>query len=163
MKKNKVGRPPIFKTPEELQIKILKYFKKGVALRKVIIGSPNNRTTTLIPVPTITGLALYCGFADRYSFYEYEKKPEFTYTIKRARAFIEREYEEQLQTGTPTGAIFALKNFGWSDRQELEHILKPYLYLENREKSNADIDRELEGLADKILASRTRKEVSQEN
>jgi len=33
---------------------------------------------------------------------EYEKKPLFTHTIKRARTFIEREYEEQLRFGNPT-------------------------------------------------------------
>ena len=46
-------------------------------------------------------------------------KKEFSYTIKRARLLIEILYEEQLQKGSPTGAIFALKNFGWKDRQEI--------------------------------------------
>ena len=36
---------------------------------------------------------------------------------------IEREYEEQLQTGNPTGAIFALKNFDWKDKAEIEHTV----------------------------------------
>ena len=61
---------------------------------------------------------MHLGFCDRQSFYEYEKKPEFTYTIKKARFFIEQHYEELLQTGNVTGAIFALKNFGWVDRTE---------------------------------------------
>jgi len=150
----------MFKTPEELQKKIQKYFDKGVREKEVII---TNKRSLFVSVPTITGLALYCGFADRYSFYEYEKKPEFTYTIKRAKATIERHYEQLLQGNNPTGAIFALKNFGWSDKQELEHTLKSYFYPENKEKSNADIDGELEKLADQILATRKGKSIPQES
>jgi len=101
-----------------LQKKINEYFDKGIPLRKVIIGHGSNKDVCLIPVPTITGLALYLGFCDRHSFYDYEKRPEFSYTIKRARAAIEQHYEELLQTGTPTGSIFALKNFGWKDIYE---------------------------------------------
>ena len=40
---------------------------------------------------------------------------------------IEREYEEQLQVGAPTGAIFALKNFNWKDVpliDQSQHITK---------------------------------------
>lgn len=74
----------------------------------------------VIPAITITDLCLYLGFADRYSFYDYESMPAFSHTIKRCRTFIEREYEEQLRFGNPTGAIFALKNFGWRDKTEHE-------------------------------------------
>jgi len=121
LKQNPVGRPPLYKSAQELQKKIEDYFKNGVTLRKVFIGPPNKRRLELIPVPTISGLVLYCGFADRHSFYDLEKIPEFSHTIKRARTFIEKEYEEQLHTNNATGAIFALKNFGWQDKTELEH------------------------------------------
>ena len=87
-------------------------------VRSVLAGPSNNRFETLIKVPTICDLCLYLGFESRQSFYDYEKKEGFAYTIKRARLLIEREYEEQLQTNTPTGAIFALKNFGWKDTYE---------------------------------------------
>jgi len=30
------------------------------------------------------------------------------------------EYEKALQGHSPTGAIFALKNFGWRDKQDVE-------------------------------------------
>jgi hypothetical protein len=73
-----------------------------------------------IPVITISGLVLYLGFCDRQSFYDYEKKPDFSCTIKRARTFIEMEYEHLLRTQSSTGAIFALKNFGWVDKSELD-------------------------------------------
>ncbi len=71
--------------------------------------------------PTITGLAYHLGFASRQSFYDYEKNDIFAYTIKRARLKIESQYERRLFEQSPTGAIFALKNFGWVDRQEVKH------------------------------------------
>lgn len=112
-----MGRPPKYKTPEELQEKIDEYFDTGIAERKVLVGPSNNRSIQLLPVPTITGLVLYLDFCSRQSFYDMEKHKEFAYTIKKARTRIEREYEEQLQTGSPTGAIFALKNFDWKDKE----------------------------------------------
>ena len=115
------GRPPKYKDAKELQNEITKYFEDGMRTRTVIIGPTTNRTQIEIPVPTITGLALFLGFESRQSFYDYEKKPEFSHSIKRARTFIEREYEEQLKFGNPSGAIFALKNFKWTDKQEVEH------------------------------------------
>jgi hypothetical protein len=114
------GRPPLYETPDELQDKIDLYFQEGIETKTVVIGPPNNRSTIEIEVPTITGLCYFLGFESRQSFYAYEKKPEFSYTIKKARLFIEKHYEEMLQTGNTTGAIFALKNFDWSDKQEID-------------------------------------------
>jgi len=117
------GRPPAYKTAEELQEKIKEYFDTGVKKRKVEVGRGESKQVIEIPIPTITGLVLFCGFADRQSFYAYEKKEEFSYTIKRARTLIETEYEEQVTTGN-TAAIFALKNFGWTDKTEVENYGK---------------------------------------
>jgi len=113
-----------YETNEELQNKIDDYFKNGVKKRTVIIGKAPNQKAIEIEVPTITGLTIYLGFESRQSFYDYEKKEGFSYTIKRARLFIECEYEEQLQIGNTTGAIFALKNMGWIDKTETTHELK---------------------------------------
>lgn len=115
-----VGRPPMFSTPEELERKINDYFNGGLKMRQVVIGKAPNQIIELVPCPTISGLAYYLGFESRQSFYDYEEKPEFTYTVKRARLFIEVEYEEQLQHGNTVGAIFALKNMGWKDKSEVE-------------------------------------------
>lgn len=103
--KRKLGRPPLYKTPLSLQNRIQEYFKL-------------DEEATKTPTYTISGLALHLGFCSRQSFYAYENKPEFSYTIKRARLFMERHYEELIQGSTPTGAIFALKNFGWIDKAE---------------------------------------------
>lgn len=115
------GRPPIFATPEDMQEQIVGYFGGGMKKRQITIGKGKDRMVIDVPVPTITGLVLYLGFDSRQSFYDYEKKPEFSYTIKKARTFIENEYEEILATTGSPGAIFALKNFGWHDKTEIEH------------------------------------------
>lgn len=119
-KTNNIGRPPFYKSNDELQKAIDDYFKNGIKVKSVIVGSGNKKEVVEIEVPTITGLALHLGFCDRQSFYSYEKRDEFSYTIKKARFFIEQHYEELLQTGNVTGAIFALKNFGWVDKTEVE-------------------------------------------
>jgi hypothetical protein len=111
------GRPLIFSTSEELEECINNYFNGEMRIKTIIVGGFPQK----VPVPTITGLAIHLGFESRQSLYDYEKREEFSYTIKRARLFIEREYEEQLQVGNTTGAIFALKNMGWKDKTEVEN------------------------------------------
>lgn len=96
------GRPPLYDDPDKLINRIGEYFD-------------NNDKYT------ITGLCLYLGFSSRQSFYDYEERDAFSYIIKRARLVIESMYEEKLITNTPTGAIFALKNMGWIDKQEVKH------------------------------------------
>ncbi len=98
-----MGRPAEYETPEAMQEAITDYIQTNHGKL------------------TITGLAYHLGFESRQSFYDYEKRELFSYTVKRARMFIENEYEKLLQSGNVTGAIFALKNFGWSDKQEIEH------------------------------------------
>ncbi len=99
------GRPPVYKSPEELQEKIIEYFEQATKL-------------------TITGLCLYCGFGGRQSFYDYGDKKEFSYIIKRAQLAIECHYEEKACESSSAGPIFILKNMGWSDRQEIDHTTK---------------------------------------
>lgn len=134
------GRPPKYKTAEELQEKIEDYFENGISYRKVVVGPPNSRRVIEVPVITITGLVLHCGFSDRSSFYKLEEQQEFLHTIKRARAFITREYEELLQNGLGAGAIFALKNFGWEDKSEVKNTGKSerVVYIEKGEKENLE-------------------------
>lgn len=119
------GRPPTFATVEDLVNSIDDYFNNGVTIRKVVVGKPPNSQVVEVPVPTITGLCYHIGFESRQSFYDYEDRQEFSYTVKRARLFIEKEYEEQLITGNTVGAIFALKNMGWRDKVETEISNKP--------------------------------------
>ncbi len=96
-----MGAPANFDTPEELQVKIEEYFNQE-------------------SIPTITGLAYFLGFESRQSFYDYEKRDSFSYTIKRSRLRMEGKYEERLFSNANAGAIFALKNFGWTDKHEID-------------------------------------------
>jgi hypothetical protein len=68
---------------------------------------------------TWTGLAIHLGFESRQSLEDYKAKDGFSYPIKKALLRIERKYEEAMMK-QPAGAIFALKNFGWKDRQEID-------------------------------------------
>jgi hypothetical protein len=95
------GRPLKFETEEEMQKAVDEYLKE------------NN-------IPTISGLAYYLGFESRQSFYDYEQREAFSYTIKRCRLFMESWYESRLQGNNPAGSIFWLKNAGWSDKTEVE-------------------------------------------
>lgn len=71
---------------------------------------------------TFSGLAYALGFSSRQTLWEYSKrKDELSLPIKRAMLRIEQDYEEALRDKSCTGAIFALKNRGWSDKQEVEH------------------------------------------
>lgn len=121
-----VGRPPAFETSEELQAEIDSYFT-SIEGDFNWVADPENpdkdiKEWTRLPEPaTITGLTLFLGFESRQSFYDYGKKPTFTYTIKRAHLMIENKYEQALNfSRTPTAQIFALKNLGWSDRQDID-------------------------------------------
>ena len=105
------GRPRLYKNAKQLQKAVDEYWE----------GITNPQDGTLKEPPTVTGLALALGFADRRSFYDYEQNGEFSYTIKRARTQVENFAEQRLYSNSPAGAIFALKNFGWSDKQEMEH------------------------------------------
>lgn len=122
-KKNSAGgRPPIYKTPANLQKKIDEYFK-NCPDKKILTAFDKNLgefVTYEIATPIISGLVSYLGFESRQSFYDYEKNPKFSYTIKKARLRIETEYEKQLYMDKCTGAIFALKNLGWKDASQKE-------------------------------------------
>lgn len=95
------GAPQFYATPEELSVKVEEYFNTNSFY-------------------TITGLALYLGFCSRQSVYDYEKRPEFSYIIKRALLRVENAYELKLSGDKPTGAIFVLKNMGWIDKQQTD-------------------------------------------
>ena len=99
------GRPPYYETPEEMDFAIDEYWEY----------IDENKYP-----PTITGLILYLGFSDREALANYEKKPEFSDIVKRARLKVENGYEMRLSENAPTGAIFALKNMGWKDKTEQE-------------------------------------------
>lgn len=101
------GRPLKFATVEDMQRQIDDYF--AVCLK------------TEEPL-TITGLAIALD-TDRQTLLNYEKRDEYFDTVKRAKSIIENAYEKRLIQNGRAGDIFALKNFGWRDKQEIENTV----------------------------------------
>lgn len=103
-----IGRPRKWTDPEEMQRAIDKYFEDRDAA-----GKPY----------TVTGLALALDFTSREALINYEKTEgyeAFFDTIKKAKLRCEGFAEDRLYGGGhPGGPIFALKNFGWTDKQEI--------------------------------------------
>lgn len=102
MELRKVGRPLKIETPEQM-VKILNDYFENTDENKI----------------TITGLCLALGL-DKSTFYDYEKREGYKEIVNRARLIVENSYEISLRENGRTGDIFALKNFGWVDKQEQE-------------------------------------------
>jgi hypothetical protein len=105
--KNNTGRPNKFLNPEDLGKKGMEYIDDCRANKKPI---------------TITGLCLWLD-TTRDTLLDYQRKEDFSDTIKRLKLYAENYAEEYLYNPNGravVGAIFALKNFGWSDKMEIE-------------------------------------------
>lgn len=110
--KNKGGRPPQYKTPEEMQAVIDDYFNKDAWFED---GDKKEFR------PTISGLA-YALDLSTVSIRNYAIKDEFLSTVKRAKLKVEMALENRLYGNNVTGLIFNLKNnFGWKDKQEVDN------------------------------------------
>ena len=115
------GRPRLFSTPAELQARIDDYFENcrdG--------GKPF----------TIAGMAYWLEM-DRQTFYNYKERDEYFGTIKRARDKILATLEEMIVVDGRAGQIFLAKNYGYTDKQEIESTnlnLNAEMTLEEAEK-----------------------------
>lgn len=96
-------RPATYTNKEELQAEIDRYFEE----------TPNDEVT-------ITGLALFLWFTSRQAIMNYQEKEEFVDTIKRAKMKVEQAYEKRLIARGNGWDVFALKNFDWTDKQEID-------------------------------------------
>jgi len=96
------GRPLKFKTPQELEKAMDVYFNK-----------------TPFGEYTVTGLALVIGSKQLLS--DYEEREGYGEIVRMARLRVENSYEISLRKDGGSNNIFALKNFGWNDKQEIEH------------------------------------------
>lgn len=115
---------PKYKTPTDMLKVIREYFEKGHR-KKTILDRYGHEV--IVWYLTVTDLVLYLGFSSRQSLSDYENKEveikwkewkkettkPFAYIIRRARLFIEREYEELLREN-PAAAMFVLRSsFRW--------------------------------------------------
>lgn len=122
------GRPPRYKTVEEMQAKIDAYFtdcageplldENGTAItdkygEPVIIGAHP---------PTVTGLALALGFTGRQALLNYQAKKQFMDTITRAKSRCGEYAESRLyDRDGARGAQFSLEhNFRWNTANAAE-------------------------------------------
>lgn len=99
------GRPRLIESPEEMLERGYAYFDECREKGDHIL---------------VTGLVLALGLSCRDVLIEYGKRPEFTDTVKALKTVCEQYAESKLFTTTPTGAIFALKNYGWTDKTQQE-------------------------------------------
>ena len=98
------GRKPLFKTAEQMWEKIVEFVEFCI----------NNEMKL-----TVSGLTLWLGFSNVNSLTDYaQKSDEFAIVVARARTIVAMQYEQQLFEQNSAGAIFALKNMGWSDKVE---------------------------------------------
>lgn len=118
------GRPKIFKSPDEIEKKVEEYKKY---LREE--DKP----------PTMAGLAYFLG-VDRKTLYNYSNEDEFFHTIKKYRDWILLNIEENCAIKGHGGAIFLAKNYGYTDKQEINYTKKPTptVIVDDSEESNQD-------------------------
>ena len=107
-----MGRPLKFESVEQLKESIDFYFS----------DTPKEQWT-------VTGLALALNtYRDVLMDYHHGKYDEedrdFSNTIKRAKEMIHNVYELDLRLKGRSSDIFALKNFGWRDQQNIDHTNK---------------------------------------
>ena len=140
------GRPPVYKSKEEIQEKIDKYFSdcEGEVLKDEEGNPILNKYGGVIIMgskpPTITGLALALGFASRQALLNYQNREEFNDTITRAKSRVEQYAEERLfDRDGSNGAQFSLKNNfkGWNadkkeENQQGSEVVKIELTRKNK-------------------------------
>ncbi len=128
-KRKTVGKPPINEPDdiEKIQRITDEYFE--------VIAEKEEK-------PTFAGYALALGYVDRRTLWENAKKDiPISSPLKKGMLRIEESYEKDLRSKHCTGAIFALKNRGWSDRTVEDEIFdKLNLLLAS-----------IEGEADKVV------------
>jgi hypothetical protein len=105
---------PYYSNPDDLQLMIDAYFD---SIKPVTIKAKGG-DFSYTPF-TISGLALFCGFCSRQSFYDMEKEKTYSYIINNAKLRMTNHIESSLQNGVSTyGNVFWLKNHGWIDKTE---------------------------------------------
>lgn len=106
---------PFAYTPQELEKKCQQYF--------------DEHDTTARPY-SIASLSEFLGIA-RMTFWNYSKNDEYSNIINRAKNKIIAYLEERCITEGKAGLIFILKNYGYTDQRQIEHVTRHELIDEN--------------------------------
>jgi len=112
------GAKPFYDNADEMALKIAEYLN----------WEDDQKGKDGKGVYTLSGVALYLGFATRDSMYDYEKKSaDFAYILNRFRTFMTHWNEQKLYWGgTYMGSQFWLRNHGgYSEdvNQNLKHTI----------------------------------------
>lgn len=112
------GRPPKLSSPEELQEKFLEW--------KQLLGMGGAKYGE---VPDVEG---FCDHIDSYRdlFSEYEKKEEYSDTIKRIKNWIYYRKKQLAMVNKMNATIFifdAKNNFGYVDKTEVDQSVSGQL------------------------------------
>lgn len=125
------GRPPTYKTVEEMQTLIDEYFEKSKGEPLMIDGEPYMYKGEIVLINkyplTVTGLAIALGFTSRAALLNYQGKSEFVNAITRAKLIIEDYANRRLYDKEGVnGAKFTLANNyeGYKERQEVDLSIK---------------------------------------
>lgn len=125
---NPIGRPPKYKTPQEMQRIIDLYFlacKVHQTGDTDLLNDCSDEDLLVINdiddvKPTVTGLA-YALDLTRRGLIDYEEKDDFYHTVKKGKQRIEKYLEQNLYGQSVVGTIFNLKNnYAWKDKTETE-------------------------------------------
>jgi hypothetical protein len=98
------GRPPKYTSPAEMARVGNAYLDQQLAEGKPL---------------TVTGLAIALGFCERKALIDYTGKEQFRHVVKSLKARVEQWIESRMYGNQVAGAIFVLKNMGWSDKQDI--------------------------------------------
>ena len=106
------GRPRKIPTPEEFDRRVDAYVREMYRLHQPV---------------TWTGMAMAIGFTSRTAMNSYEENEGFSDSVKRAKMFVEHEYEKRLHGHNASGAMFALGNLGWENKRYMHNRIEGFL------------------------------------
>lgn len=116
----KCGRPSIVKTPEEFGQRANEYFDSITSI--VIDEESGKEVVRWLDVPSMSGLALFMGYASRDSLHDISvNRIGFAEGYERVKTRLEAYKVSQLyKLKNATGCIFDLKNnHNWTDRVDV--------------------------------------------
>lgn len=136
---NTGGQPPKYDDPIVMQQKIADYLNWEDQWK-----SPSAKGEGK-GIYTLSGCALFLGFASVQSMYDYEKRSaEFSYILNRYRLFMTHWNEQKLYWGgTYAGSSYWLKNFGGYVDESTQNVKQTVTELK------VDVDKNSPPLEDK--------------
>jgi len=114
----RIGRPPKYETPEQMEKDMLVYFHSLM----------DDKHKVWVRQPTVSGLAFHLGMSTR-ALLDYNKKDEFLPIVTRGKAMCELFLEENAITNKSKNPLSLLSmNFGRTEvtKQTIEHTGKAW-------------------------------------